>query len=63
MEQLDIVSKRFSITVPDEVYADLERWADSEGRPTANLAGFLVELAVKRKFKEKYPDVSPEQGK
>ncbi|MBD1871236.1 hypothetical protein H6F93_31970 [Leptolyngbya sp. FACHB-671] len=55
------MSKRFSITVPDEVYADLEKWADGEGRPTANLAGFLVEVAVKRKYKDKYPDV--EQGK
>lgn len=50
------MSKRFSVVVPDEIYEDLERWADQEGRFTANLAAFLLELAVKRKFKNKYPD-------
>ena len=52
------VSKRFSVTVPDEIYEDLEKWAGSEGRPTANLAGFLLEVAVKRKYKGKYPDLA-----
>jgi hypothetical protein len=46
------------VTVPDEIYDDLEKWATSEGRPTANLAGFLLEVAVKRKYKGKYPDLA-----
>ena len=51
----DSMSKRFMITVPDSIYADLESWADSEGRPTAQLAGFLLELSIRAKFSEKYP--------
>lgn len=46
------VSKRINLTLPDAVYAALERWADVEGRPTANLAAFLVEVAVKEAEKE-----------
>jgi hypothetical protein len=49
------VSKRFSITVPDQIYQDLENWAASEGRPTAQLAGFLLELSVRAKHPERYP--------
>jgi predicted DNA-binding protein len=48
------MSKRTTITLPDSIYDDLEKWAESEGRPTANLAAFLVEIAVKQKFSEKY---------
>lgn len=51
----DSMSKRFMITVPDSIYADLEQWADSEGRPTAQLAGFLLEISVRAKYAEKYP--------
>jgi hypothetical protein len=40
--------------LPDAIFDDLEVWADREGRPTANLAAFLVEVAVKEKFREKY---------
>ena len=40
------VSKRVFLTLPDVVYQDLERWADSQGRPVANLGAFLVETAV-----------------
>lgn len=55
------MSKRTTITLPDGIYEDLERWADKEGRPTANLVAFLVEVAVKQRFPEKYPEFS-EQG-
>jgi len=41
------VSKRVTVTLPDAVFEDLERWADLEGRPTANLAAFLIEIEVK----------------
>lgn len=46
---------KFSVNIPDEVAADLQRWADEEGRPRANLASFLLELAVRQKYPEKYP--------
>lgn len=44
---INIVSKRFTITVPDSLFEELEEWAESQGRPTANLAAFLVEVGVK----------------
>ena len=47
--------KKFSITVPDEIEADLQQWADFEGRPKANLAAFIVEMAVKARYPDKYP--------
>ena len=42
------VSKRVFVTLPDTVFEELERWADSEGRATANLAAFLIELSVRQ---------------
>lgn len=42
------VSKRVNLTLPDVVYQSLEDWAERQGRPTANLAAFLVELAIKQ---------------
>jgi CopG-like RHH_1 or ribbon-helix-helix domain, RHH_5 len=42
------VSKRFTVTVPDSVFEDLEILADTQGRPTANLAAFLIELGIKQ---------------
>ncbi|PSN19663.1 hypothetical protein C7271_06215 [filamentous cyanobacterium CCP5] len=49
------MSDRFTVTLPDGVGADLQRWADSEGRAKANLASFLLELAVRQRYPEKYP--------
>ncbi|NJM21462.1 MAG: hypothetical protein HC874_30330 [Richelia sp. SL_2_1] len=40
------MSKRFTVTVPDSIFEDLEALADSQGRPTANLAAFLIETGV-----------------
>ena len=48
----DNVSKRVNLTIPDVVYEELEAWAEYQGRPTANLAAYLVESAI-RKAKEK----------
>lgn len=41
------VSKKFSVTVPDYVFEDLELLAKIQGRPTATLAAFLVEVAMR----------------
>jgi CopG-like RHH_1 or ribbon-helix-helix domain, RHH_5 len=41
------VSKRINVTLPDSVLEDLEVWATSQGRPTANLAAFLIEMSIK----------------
>jgi hypothetical protein len=42
------MSKRVFLTLPDEVFEDLERWAAKQGRPTANLAGYLVESCIRQ---------------
>lgn len=42
------MSKRINVTLPDTVLEDLERWAQVQGRPTANLAAFLIEIAIKQ---------------
>ena len=41
-----LVSKRVFVTLPDLAYDQLDRWADSQGRPIANLAAFLLETAL-----------------
>lgn len=38
--------KRITITLPDQTATELEDWADQQGRPTANLAAYLVELGI-----------------
>lgn len=45
---LNTVSKRVFVTLPDSVFEDLEQWAESQGRPTANLAAFLIETCVRQ---------------
>ncbi|GAQ00167.1 ribbon-helix-helix domain-containing protein [Leptolyngbya sp. NIES-2104] len=54
-EAFQTTMAKFSINVPEQIGEDLQRWADEEGRPRANLAAFLVELAVRQKYPEKYP--------
>ena len=46
------VSKRVNLTLPDVIYDELEAWAEFQGRPTANLAAYLVESAI-REAKER----------
>lgn len=56
------VSKRFTVTLPDAVFEDLEKWAGSEGRPTANLAAYLIEQAVRAWLPARYPDQRLQQS-
>ncbi|MBD2093536.1 hypothetical protein H6F67_27250 [Microcoleus sp. FACHB-1515] len=46
------VSKRIYVTLPDTVHDELEGWSDYQGRPTANLAAYLIELGI-REAKER----------
>jgi hypothetical protein len=39
--------RKIQVTLPDRVGDDLERWAEYEGRPLANLCNYLLEAAVK----------------
>ena len=41
------VSKRINVTLPDSVVDELEDWANAQGRSLANLAAFLLEVALK----------------
>jgi len=43
------MAKRMTITVDDDVYEILERWADEEVRTVANLAAALVTIAARDK--------------
>ncbi|WP_204140311.1 hypothetical protein [Halomicronema sp. CCY15110] len=60
VEQIDEMSKRIGLTVPDVIYEKLERWAKAEGRPVANLCNFLVEKAVREA--ESKGDVPSSEG-
>jgi hypothetical protein len=51
-QEQEQVSKRVNLTLPDVVYDELEAWAEFQGRPTANLAAYLVESAI-REAKER----------
>lgn len=55
----DNVSKRVLVTLPDTLHGDLERWAEEESRPTANLAAFVLEQAIRAKYPDKYPPPPP----
>ncbi|NEQ46961.1 MAG: hypothetical protein F6K00_26835 [Leptolyngbya sp. SIOISBB] len=62
------MSKRINVTLPDTVAELLEKWADHEGRPTANLAAYIIETAVreaesKGKFLSESTDSQEEQKK
>ena len=46
LDEMEIVSKRVFLTLPDLVYEKLERWANYQGRPVANLAAYIVEKAM-----------------
>lgn len=61
MNEIRSVSKRVLVTLPDGLHSDLEQWAEEESRPTANLAAFLLEQAIRFKYPEKYP--SAQQSK
>jgi metal-responsive CopG/Arc/MetJ family transcriptional regulator len=38
--------KRITVTLPDQMAEALEDWATQQGRPTANLASFLIEQGI-----------------
>jgi hypothetical protein len=49
------VTKRTTITLPASVFEAMEEWADQEGRPTANLAAYLIEQSVRIKYPDRFP--------
>lgn len=58
------MSKRIYVTLPDTVHDDLEAWADYQGRPTANLAAYLIEMGIREaKKQDDFKTHSTEKGK
>ena len=47
-----LMSKRFSVTLPDSIFEELEKLADDQGRTTANLAAFLIEAGIREMKKQ-----------
>ncbi len=50
-DALEPMAKRITVTLPNEIAEELEQWAKGEGRPTANLAAFLIQTAVEDRRK------------
>lgn len=55
MAKASDITKRTTITLPSAIFEALEEWADGEGRPTANLAAYLIEQSVRIKFPDRFP--------
>lgn len=47
--QDDAMTKRLTISVDDDVYEILEKWANEEVRTVANLAAAIVTLEARKK--------------
>ena len=61
---LNTVSKRVHVTLPDKVFDALQRWADDQGRPVANLVAYLVEKSVEEADRQgKIPSDEKQQHK
>lgn len=58
------MSKRIHVTLPQGVFQKLEGWADSEGRPVANLAAYLLQKTIEEaEVQGKIPEIKQTQGK
>jgi len=55
MAKYSEITKRTTITLPALVFEAMEEWADEEGRPTANLAAYLIEQSVRIKYPDRFP--------
>jgi hypothetical protein len=48
---MSLMSKKFSVTVSDAIFKELEDMAEKEGRTTANLAAYLIEAGLREIIK------------
>ena len=63
-QEHEVVSKRIHVTLPDGVFQKLEGWADSEGRPVANLAAYLLQKTIEEAEEQgKIPEPKPIKDK
>lgn len=59
----DVVSKKIQITLPDRIYDALVRWAQQDGRPLANLAGWIVETKTEAELETgRIPPKNPSEA-
>jgi hypothetical protein len=57
------VAKRVNVTLPDTVYADLERWAELRDQAIATVAAIAIELAIRDvKDRGELPPASRQEG-
>ncbi len=59
----DDMTKRMTISVDDDVYEILEKWADDEVRTVANLAAALVTMAARERQPPKKQSGSTSKSK
>ncbi len=52
--------RKLSVYLPDPVFQNLEVWANEEKRSLSNLAGYLLEAAVRDRQKESQPPPPPQ---
>jgi hypothetical protein len=62
MSSSGFMPARFTVTLPDQINQDLQEWADSEGRPKANLVAFLIERSVRLRYPERYPETNSSES-
>ncbi len=48
---MSLMSKKFSVTISDAIFKELEDMAEKEGRTTANLAAYLIEAGLREIIK------------
>lgn len=48
---MSLMSKKFSVTISDAMFKELEDMAEKEGRTTANLAAYLIEAGLREIIK------------
>jgi len=48
---MSLMSKKFSVTVSEAIFKELEDMAEKEGRTTANLAAYLIEAGLREIIK------------
>ena len=57
------VAKRVNVTLPDTVYADLERWAGLRDQALATVAAIAIELAIRdAKDRQELPPIEKNGG-
>jgi hypothetical protein len=61
---IELMPRRITITLPDTVAGDLQRWADARGQAIATAAAIAIELSMRTaKEQGEIPPSQPVEGK